>query len=162
MDIQVIASSSAGNAYAVSDGQTRLLLEAGISIKQIRRSVNFGVSQLAGCLISHSHADHSKAVQGLMDAAVNCYMSQATATEIGAGGHRVQIIEPLRQFRLGTWTVLPFPAVHDVECLGFLLAGGDGAKLLYLTDSGVMSMTLPFALASASRSAPPSTSWAST
>ncbi len=135
MDIQVLASSSAGNCYAVSDGQTRLLLDPGIRFADIRRGLGFGVSGLAGCLISHEHLDHCRAAADLMKAGVDVYTSAGTIEALGLTGHRARPIQAMRQFRIGTWTILPFDAVHDAaEPLGFLLAGAAG-KLLYLTDS---------------------------
>lgn len=58
MEIKVIASSSSGNCYFVSDGITNLLIEAGVNLNRIRKYVN--PSSLSGCLISHEHLDHSK------------------------------------------------------------------------------------------------------
>lgn len=92
------------------------------------------MSSLAGCLVSHSHGDHSRAVPDLMKYGVDCYMSRATADETGFNGHRLRVIEPLNPFRIGTWTVLPFDTVHDVSNLGFLLVNGD-VRILYLTDT---------------------------
>jgi len=49
--------------------------------------------------------------------------------------HRVHIIEALKQFRVGPWTVLPFDVEHDAEePLGFLIHGG-GEKLLFAADT---------------------------
>lgn len=133
MDIQVLASSSRGNCYRISDGSTPLLLECGIRFKEIQQKLNFRLSEIAGCLLSHEHLDHSKAVKDIMKAGIDCYMSQGTAEAIGVSGHRVRIVK--EQFRVGTWTVLPFDTVHDaVEPLGFLLASGK-EKLLFATDT---------------------------
>lgn len=62
MDIQVLASSSKGNCYRVSNGSTPLLLECGIRFKEIQQKLNFRLSEIAGCLVSHEHQDHCKAV----------------------------------------------------------------------------------------------------
>ena len=63
-------------------------------------------------------------------------MSRGTAEALGLSGHRVNIIKAKQQFRIGTWTVLPFDTQHDVaEPLGFLLANQDGEKCLYLSDT---------------------------
>lgn len=134
MEIRVLASGSGGNAYRVSDGHTPLLLECGIRFKELREGLRYKVTELAGCLISHSHADHAKAVHDMIKAGVDCYMSEQTAQEIGAAGHCVHAVSALQQFTIGSWTILPFDAVHDAYCLGFLLASGD-ERLLYLTDS---------------------------
>jgi len=137
--ITPLASGSSGNCYRVSDGRTPLLLECGISINDILRNLKFGVSSLAGCLLSHGHSDHSRAVKDLMKFGVDIYLSQGTADEISGLGpwrHRINIIKAKQQFRIGSWTILPFETQHDAaEPLGFLLANQAGDKLLYATDT---------------------------
>ena len=92
--------------------------------------------RLALFLTSISHSDHSKAVKDIMKAGIDCYMSQGTADALGVSGHRVHIIKPKQQFKVGTWTILPFDVQHDaVEPLAFLLANQDREKLLYATDT---------------------------
>ena len=71
-----------------------------------------------------------------MRVGIDCYMSRGTAESLGLSGHRLHIIKAKQQFRIGTWTILPFDTQHDVaEPLGFLLANQDGEKLLYATDT---------------------------
>lgn len=136
IEIQVLASGSAGNCYRITDGSTPLLLECGIPYKEIQKGLNFKTSEIAACLVSHEHQDHCKAVKEIMKAGIDCYMSQGTAESLGIDGHRANIIEAKQQFQLGTWIVLPFDTVHDaMEPLGFLLANQVGEKLLYLTDT---------------------------
>ena len=53
IEIKALASSSAGNCYHVTDGKTPFLIECGIPFTQIRRALNFTVTGLAGCLVSH-------------------------------------------------------------------------------------------------------------
>lgn len=130
------ASGSRGNCYRIDDGSTPLLLECGIPYKEIQKNLKFRVSEIAGCLVTHEHQDHCKAVRDLMKAGIDCYMSRGTAEALGVAGHRVHIIEARKQFRLGSWTILPFQTQHDaVEPLGFLLANRAGDKLLYATDT---------------------------
>ena len=92
--------------------------------------------RLALYLTSTSYADHSKAVKDIMRAGIDCYISAGTAEALGLSGHRLNIIKAKQQFRIGTWTILPFETQHDAqEPLGFLLANQDGEKLLYATDT---------------------------
>lgn len=136
MEIKCLASSSAGNAYIIDDGSTSLLIEAGIRFKDIQRGSGFRIAQLAGCLLTHEHLDHSKAAKDVMKAGVPVYTSAGTIEALGLTGHRVKPIQALRQFTIGTWTVLPFDTVHDAEePLGFLLVSRAGARVLYLTDT---------------------------
>lgn len=136
IDILPLASGSKGNCYRITDGRTPLLLECGIKYKDIQRALKFRVSEIAGCLVSHEHIDHSKACKDLMKAGIDCYMSRGTTGALGLSGHRLHIIQKKQQFKLGTWTILPFETQHDAqEPLGFLLANQYGEKLLYATDT---------------------------
>ena len=136
IEILPLASGSRGNCYHITDGSTPLLLECGIPFREIQKGLQFRVSGVAGCLVSHEHKDHSKAVQDVMKAGVDCYMSRGTAETLGVSGHRLHIIKARQQFSIGTWTILPFETQHDAaEPVGFLLANQDGEKLLYATDT---------------------------
>lgn len=136
IDIQVLASGSRGNCYRIDDGSTPLLLECGVPYKEIMKKLNFRTSEIVACLISHEHQDHSKAVKDLIKAGIDCYMTQDTAEALEVSGHRLHIIRAKQQFRLGSWTILPFDVAHDaVEPIGFLLANKTGEKLLYATDT---------------------------
>lgn len=136
IEITPIASGSRGNCYRVSDGSTPLLLECGIPFREIQKGLHFRVSEVAVCLVSHEHQDHCRAVKDLMKAGIDCYMSRGTAEALGISGHRLHIIKAKQQFRIGTWTILPFETQHDAaEPLGFLLANQYGEKLLYATDT---------------------------
>jgi len=137
IEITALASGSTGNCYRVTDGSSPLLLECGLPWKQIQRGLDFRTSELAGCLVSHEHGDHSKALADVMRAGIDCYMSAGTAKALGATGHRVKVVEALEQFAVGTWAVLPFDTEHDAaEPLGFLiLSKATGEKLLYATDT---------------------------
>ena len=130
------ASGSRGNCYKISDGRTPLLLECGIPYKEIQKALNFRVSEIAGCLVSHEHQDHAKAIKDIMKAGIDCYMSAGTVEVLGISGHRVNIVRAKKQFRLGSWTILPFETQHDAqEPLGFFFANQAGEKLLYATDT---------------------------
>jgi len=136
IEIRSLGSSSAGNAYRITDGHTPLLLEAGLRYKDIQRALAFRVSGLAACLITHEHGDHSAAVKDLIRAGVTVYTSQGTADVLGVSGHRVQHVTAKQPFTIGTWTILPFETEHDAaEPLGFLLASSAGGKLLFATDT---------------------------
>ncbi len=135
MDFLPLYSSSLGNLYRVTDGQTPLLIECGVPIQAIKKALGYRLSEVAGCLVSHSHMDHSRAVKGLLRIGIDCYMSAETADTLGVKGHRLHILQPLRQFNMGTWRVLPFSTQHDCPgSMGFLLALR-GEKLLFATDT---------------------------
>lgn len=134
-----LASSSKANAYLVSaPGAAPLLLEAGLPIKALREKLNFGLSMLAGCLVSHEHGDHSRAVKNLLKAGVECYMSLGTMGALGFMHHRLIALNNPRSFDgmlIGKWKIKAFPLEHDAaEPLGFLI-GRDDDRLLFIPDT---------------------------
>ena len=137
MNIKVLASSSSGNCYRISDGYTTLLLECGISFKKIREGLGFRLSEVDGCLISHEHKDHSKAAEDIARAGIDIYLSKGTKEAIGLDGHRIKVVKALDQFRIGTFTILPFDTQHDAaEPLGYLVySNKTKEKLLFATDT---------------------------
>jgi len=105
------------------------------STSKYRKDVVSGSARLRLALYLTSTFDHSKAVKEIMRAGIDCYISAGTAEALGLFGHRINIIKARQQFRIGTWTILPFETQHDVFNLGFLIANQDGDKLLYATDT---------------------------
>jgi metal-dependent hydrolase (beta-lactamase superfamily II) len=55
MDIDVIGSGSSGNAYIISDGYTKVLLECGIKFNKLQRGCGYKLHEIQACLISHGH-----------------------------------------------------------------------------------------------------------
>jgi phosphoribosyl 1,2-cyclic phosphodiesterase len=53
--LKVIGSSSKGNSYVLRSDTGTLLIECGVPFKQIQKAVNFDISNIQGCLISHEH-----------------------------------------------------------------------------------------------------------
>ena len=129
MNIQACHSGSKGNLYRVGN----LLIDPGVSISQIKKALNFRLSEIEGCLASHSHLDHSKGLKDLMKSGIDCYVSRESSDAIGLSGHRLHVIEPMKQFTIGQWKIKPFPLPHDVENMGFLISNGKD-RLLYCTD----------------------------
>jgi phosphoribosyl 1,2-cyclic phosphodiesterase len=137
MNIRVLASGSGGNAYVVSDGKTTLLLDAGIPLKAIQAGCGFGLHSLSGCLLTHEHGDHCKAVKDLIKRGVDVYASAGTFAACQLSGHRAHAVKPLRQLKVDSFAILPFDVQHDAaEPLGFLIESTvTGEKLLYATDT---------------------------
>ena len=55
MKIKSFYSSSSGSLYKISNDDISILIEAGVSITKIKKSLNFKLREVAGVLISHSH-----------------------------------------------------------------------------------------------------------
>src|SRR5690625_1084075 len=132
INIKIIASGSSGNAYLTDDGRSQLLLECGISYRDIQIALDFDTKNIIGCLVSHEHKDHTKGLKDVVRAGIDVFMSQGTADAEGIEHHRIKTVKAKEQFTIGTWKVLPFDVEHDVnEPLGFLLMNEQGEKLLF-------------------------------
>ena len=135
MKFKALASSSAGNAYIVSDKDTRILLECGVTHKNLQKLTGFSLSEIQGVLVSHEHKDHSKAVAELIKRGMDVYMSQGTAEALETDA--VNLIENMEQFNVGSLDIVPFTTFHDAaEPLGFLIKSRvDGDVLAFATDT---------------------------
>lgn len=141
MEIKVIGSGSAGNAYTISDGRTRLLLDCGLPLAKLQEATGHTISSLDACLITHSHQDHCKAHKALARLGVNIYAHPDTIREMRALGHRYRPIQHMAQFTVGSFDILPFGLVHDVTNTGWICQStATGEKLAYVTDT----MYLPY------------------
>ena len=135
MKFRSLASSSAGNAYIVSDSETNILLECGVAHRTLQKLSGFSLSEFAACLVSHEHKDHAKSVDALIKDGMEVYMSQGTAEALGTEG--VTLIENMEQFNVGSLDIIPFTTFHDAaEPLGFLIKSrNDGDVLAFATDT---------------------------
>ena len=135
MRFEALASSSAGNAYVVSDEETRVLLECGISHSKLQKLSGFKLSEFQACLVTHEHKDHAKAVEELISRGMTVYMSQGTAEALEIEG--AELMEHMEQFSVGSLDIVPFATFHDAkEPLGFLIKSRvDGDVLAFATDT---------------------------
>ena len=137
MEIRPISSSSKGNAYLISDSQTTVLIECGISLKGLKRRTNFVVPiGINACLVSHSHNDHSKSLKDLLNSGVKCYALKEVFEAKEILHHRSKAIEDKKDFKVGTLKIIPLKMYHDVPCVGFLIYSTvTNEKLLFATDT---------------------------
>ncbi len=137
MKIKVIASGSSGNSAYISDGVTALLLDAGIAVSKLQR---VGLSGIAGCLVTHSHKDHSMAAEALAKRGIDVYSSAGTFGELKLSGHRFHAVNAMEVFNVGTFRIMPFDVRHDApEPLGYLLESkASTEKLLWFSDTSLL------------------------
>ena len=135
MKFKSLASSSSGNAYVVSDEETHVLLECGISHSKLQKLSGFSLSEFQACLVTHEHKDHAKSVAELISRGMPVFMSQGTAEAMETEG--AELIESMEQFNVGSLDIVPFTTFHDArEPLGFLIKSRvDGDVLAFATDT---------------------------
>jgi phosphoribosyl 1,2-cyclic phosphodiesterase len=157
LKVCVLASSSSGNATLIASSKTRVLVDAGISRREIvNRLAAIGESAeaLDAILISHEHTDH---VCGLLPLIkkfkIPVYLSGLTAPSIAWSEHqwddfgpRIQTFRAGERIRIGNLEIDTFTVPHDaVDPVGFCVKA-EGAKIGFVTDLGYVPESVKFHL----------------
>jgi phosphoribosyl 1,2-cyclic phosphodiesterase len=152
VSLTVLASGSKGNCTLVSAGRTRLLVDAGLSCREILRrlaAAGEASASVDAILITHEHSDHVAGLNVLAKRLkVPVYMTSAAYdmyrrhTRDSAGNRitieRLETFQAGRTFEVGDVSVTPFTIPHDaVDPVGFTFRG-EGVKLSVCTDLGYM------------------------
>jgi len=141
--LTILGSGSAGNCALVQAGGCRLLVDGGLSARQIiTRLESLGVdpATLDGILITHEHCDHIGGLEVFSKKYdVPVYCNPLTAETMKRGGmakKEFRLFATGSDFSIRDITVQTFPVPHDaVDPVGFVLRHGSGT-LGFLTDLG--------------------------
>lgn len=126
MILKTIATGSSGNSYALIDGKSILLLDLGVSAKEIKRAIDFRISDVVGAVVTHQHQDHSKSADDFNKMGIPVWQPYIEYAEYTSQRiyHKV----------FGKFSVKCFPLPHNgTDNFGFLIEC-DGQKILYMTD----------------------------
>ena len=140
-----LVSGSSGNATLVSDGNTKLLVDCGMSQKKLCAALSLiGISpeELDGLLITHEHSDHIKGA-GVVSRKYGLPVFATAEThrclDIGLDGENIKYLSPDVDFEVGTIGIRPFSIPHDAaNPVGFNFFC-KGNKLSLATDIGAMN-----------------------
>ena len=137
MQIEVLGSSSAGNAYLVSDGSSSILLECGLPLRDMQIKSDFRIAQADACLVSHCHLDHSRAIHDVIKMGVDVYALPETLSALGVADHyRTHNVIPFTPFTVNTFEIVAVIMHHDCPCAGFLLySTNTNERLFFATDT---------------------------
>lgn len=136
MRLIVIGTGSKGNAYVLETEHEALLIEAGVNFNDIKKALNFNLSKVSGCIVSHSHGDHAKSIRDVMSAGIETFASQKTLIASSSFlHHNATVITPGKTHYIGKFKVMAFEVKHDVPCLGFLIEHPECGKTLFVTDT---------------------------
>lgn len=138
MLMRCCGSSSAGNSYAlISNSGEILAIEAGCKFMDFKKMIDWRISDVAGCIVSHEHGDHARYIKDFMKSGIPVYTAFETQTALETiTGERTIAIPPRRTRQIGSFTATPFNVPHDteIECYGYLIEHEEMGKLLFLTD----------------------------
>ena len=148
-----LGSGSSGNSALVYTEKTFVLVDAGISAKQLRirlKDVGVDPDKLDGILITHEHGDHTKGLEVFcrkLDVPIYCNAVTRESLSSNVSSAEIwRIIECGDSFSVGDIVINGFPVMHDaVDPMGFIFEK-NGKKLGFVSDVGhvteVMKSTL--------------------
>lgn len=133
-----LASSSAGNAYLVSDGDTTILLECGLTHKELSKRMGYQLSMIDACFVTHEHMDHARAAGQLIKHGMPVYMSDGTARALELDD--ALLIDPYDPVDIGDLRVMAFPVWHDAkQPVGFLIDDQrTNERMLFCADTRML------------------------
>lgn len=141
MRLAVLASGSLGNAVVVDAGGTTILIDCGISCRQIERrlrSAGYDPEALSAVLVTHEHLDHVQGLKVFLKRyAKPVSATRGTAEALDGTLGQVELLRSGRPATVGCLTVWPFSVPHDArEPVGFVVEHA-GTRVGLLTDAGV-------------------------
>ncbi|MCC6860327.1 MAG: MBL fold metallo-hydrolase [Bryobacterales bacterium] len=152
LKLSLLASGSSGNCAWVATEKTRLLVDAGLSFKEMeRRLAGIGErpEKIDAVLITHEHSDH---VGGLVPVArrlkIPVFATGATAAAVGWGEYRphLEIFQAGSRFAVGDIEIDSFTLPHDAaDPVGFCLRS-QGIKVALVTDLGYITESIRYQL----------------
>jgi phosphoribosyl 1,2-cyclic phosphodiesterase len=149
MRFAVLGSGSGGNAAVVEIGGLRLMIDAGLSAKQLTlrlRQVGIEPASLDGILLTHEHGDHVRGLKiFLKQNPIPVFTTAATARvvrEAGIDGGTWKFFEAGQAFAIGGVKVETFAIQHDaVDPVGYVV-GHETRRLGFLSDAGFVTRSM--------------------
>ncbi len=139
-----LASGSSGNCYVVSTEDTVLLVDAGLSGKQIKDrlcNLDKDIEKLDAVLITHEHTDHIKGLSALSKLNRRLYANKKTfeAINLELNSENCQCFEVGDSFKIGDILVKSFKTSHDAaDPVGYFFEA-EGKGICIVTDTGYIS-----------------------
>lgn len=148
MRVCVLGSGSAGNATLLVAGETRVLIDCGLSAREtIRRiqSVGEDPHRLSAIVITHEHGDHARGLGMLSkQLGVPVYISSQTLDACNLGDkikhvRRGEAISSSQDFQIEAFRFSPFEVPHDAaDPMAFTVEAG-GVKMGIAVDLGYIN-----------------------
>lgn len=160
LEFSVLASGSSGNSTYIKTETTQILLDAGISKKQLELRMKdvcqANLADLSAVLITHEHIDHVRGLkQVLKHSPASLYMTEGTWSQVSeqvtdknqnAALRNCDFIEDGKPFIIGDIRVTPFRVSHDAEEPVAFRFDTEHESLAVVTDLGYVSDAIKSAL----------------
>lgn len=135
----VLSSGSKANSTLVECGETRVLIDCGLSARMMEQRLSsrgIDPSTIEGIVITHEHFDHIKGVERFSKRHQVPVYTNAAARKFIKGAYALERFETGVPFEIGELQISPVSIVHDAgDPVGFVIRGA-GLKFGHFTDLG--------------------------
>ncbi len=145
--VTILGSGSSGNCSLIESDRTCLLVDAGLSGRQIKERLALlgrSIEQITGIVLTHEHGDHTRGLTVLCkQRAIPVYANRLTAEAISSDPERNAAV-PISwrlfatgsSFEIGDLTVESFSVPHDAQDPVNFVVRHNGYTVGVLTDLG--------------------------
>ena len=150
----MLASGSSGNAALLATEKTRILIDAGLSMRELGKrlaSVGEDIHNLDAILVTHEHSDHIAGLPVLarrLKKPTPFFVTRLTGPKID-WDESVPVLEPFQagtSFQIGDIEVQSFSIPHDaVDPVGFCFEA-QGVRIGIATDLGYIPESVKYHL----------------
>lgn len=149
-----LGSGSSGNCYFLSTGTHSILIDAGLNMRTLKRtlqSYGYGLEQIEAVFVTHDHADHIKSVGNLAnDMNIPIYSTQPIHLGINRNycvtskltPAHIRYVNKEACTEIGDIKITPFEVLHDSsDCVGYQVEA-KGTTFVLITDAGQVTPTI--------------------
>jgi phosphoribosyl 1,2-cyclic phosphodiesterase len=150
--ICALASGSNGNCYYVGNDKDAILIDAGITCKQVlcrMREKNLDFQRIRALFVSHEHSDHVRGARVLTKKLdIPAYLTKGTFNSMyyTSQPEAVRYIEPGNPVNIASFTVYPFLKNHDASEPTSFRIESMGISVGVFTDIGAPCMNVIYQL----------------
>jgi phosphoribosyl 1,2-cyclic phosphodiesterase len=156
VSVSVLASGSRGNSAIIASSSTRILVDAGVSCREIfkrMKTIGEDPHSLSAILITHEHSDHITGLRTLsrklgvpvfMTGATHQAWARAERDDDGVMPEvcKLEVFASGHCFQIGDIAVTPFTIPHDAaDPVGFTFRA-EGIKVGVVTDLGYLPLSV--------------------
>jgi len=150
MRVCVLASGSSGNCTYIGNGKTSVLLDAGLSARELSRrldQIGVRIEEIHAVCLSHEHNDHTAGIRVLhrrhgIPVYANSGTVHALQRDDRIAGVNWQVFSTGSAFSIGDLSIEPFSVPHDaMDPVGFVVGSG-GLRVGVVTDVGMPTTLL--------------------
>lgn len=129
-ELQVVGSGSKGNTYLLKTSKRVFILDLGCKWDDIMKSLNYQIDNVAACLVSHVHSDHSKSIPNALKYQLPVYSCQDVAYKFKG----VISLSEGKKYKIGNFVVQPISVYHNVENYAYIVDCDEFGRMLFITD----------------------------